>query len=278
MRELGEVLNKREEDLTLRNHGSSVLSLIEWSRLISLVSLLRPEQRDTFRELFEPSEEEQLRLPKLAVGFDSHCHLDRTMEKLRKREKNLSSILDGSSTLPEYEIEVPRVVGVFCNPETYPSKTEIKNWVSQGVCPAIGWHPRKTSGTEEDWRLFRDRLNMPEVVALGEVGLERNEPPNQWYAQMLKLEKALDCLGPNHVLVLHCRSVGTESDEAWLTVLMILKAHQAVGRERLIHCHCFTGSRSLAERLSAEYPNTYFGFTSVVPNIRSLGTMTGWIG
>ncbi|XP_045202307.2 putative deoxyribonuclease TATDN2 [Mercenaria mercenaria] len=128
-----------------------------------------------------------------------------------------------------------------------------------------------TVRTEEDWRRFRDRLNMPEVVALGEVGLERNEPPNQWYTQMLNLEKALDCLGPNHVLVLHCRSVGTESDEAWLTILMILKAHRSVGREHLIHCHCFTGSRSLAERWIAEYPSTYFGFTSVVSKYKEPG-------
>ncbi|XP_053398107.1 putative deoxyribonuclease TATDN2 [Mercenaria mercenaria] len=141
----------------------------------------------------------------------------------------------------------------------------MSSWITQGAVIAIGWHPR-TSGTEEDWQRFTTLMSSPKVTALGEIGLDRTEHPDTWFTQMLNMERALSTLGPKHVLVLHSRSLNDTQtpDESWFTILQILKNHPKVGRDRLVHCHCFTGTQALTLRWLQEFPNTYFGYTNLV--------------
>ena len=73
---------KGSRDTTIRPRGSGVASLLHWERPISLVSMLSVEDQTSFRNIFEPSAQELEMLPKTPVAFDSHCHLDRTAERL----------------------------------------------------------------------------------------------------------------------------------------------------------------------------------------------------
>ena len=93
--------------------GNHVAALLHWSFLLSLAALLKPEELTSFCQLFQPSEEELGRLPKPVEGFDSHCHLDRTMRRFGVTEKSLQDILRAAEVEQDFRVSVKRVVGVF---------------------------------------------------------------------------------------------------------------------------------------------------------------------
>lgn len=101
------------------------------------------------------------------------------------------------------------------------------------------------------------------AAGLGEIGLDRTEDPENWADQMLTVERILNYLLPEHVLVLHCRSISKLADEAILSMLHLLTAHPSVNREQLIHLHCFTGSPAILQKWIGTFPNTYVGFTAI---------------
>jgi len=110
---------------------------------------------------------------------------------------------------------------------------------------------------------------MPEVAGLGEIGIDYTEPAATWYDQMERMEKVLTLLEPRHVLVLHCRGMHRVSDDALLNALHLLMAQPTVLREQRIHVHCFTGSGKMVAKWLKVFPNTYFGFTSMVERYRT---------
>ncbi|XP_053389453.1 3'-5' ssDNA/RNA exonuclease TatD-like [Mercenaria mercenaria] len=246
---------------------SGIWTLLHWKRLLSLVSLLKPGDQIHFKDLFELSPEEKEQLPHIPSAFDSHCHLDRCMNKLGITSHFLADINSTVTVREEYQVDVQHAVGVFSDPETYPTRDQVHEWKSQGVVVAVGLHPRKTNPSAEQWQRFEELLSWPEITALGEVGIDRMEPVNTWSSQMLNLDRALQSLRPDQVLILHGRSSDDDPDEAWLTCLF--KACPRVTREHLIHCHCFMGSKRLVQRWTSEFPNTYFGFTSIVSRFRN---------
>ena len=81
-----------------------------------------------------------------------------------------------------------QVVGVFCDPSTYPSSEGLKSWVQQGVVPVVGLHPKRRF-TEEGFDRLKVLLEQPDVAGLGEVCLDRSEPYDSWADQMFKLNK-----------------------------------------------------------------------------------------
>ena len=91
-------------------------------------------------------------------------------------------------------------------------------------------------------------VDLPDVVGLGDVGLDRTEPVSTAADQMIKLEQVLFYLQRRHVLVLRCRSLGEVADEAVLSVTHLLQGHPYVSREQLIHLHCFAGTWPVAQR------------------------------
>jgi TatD DNase family protein len=128
------------------------------------------------------------------------------------------------------------------------------------VTPVVGIHPKKTID-ETSLSKLQSLLELPEVVGLGEIGLDRKVPAITWAEQMLKLEAVLNFLNKEHILVLHSRSLTELGDKAIHTLLLLLKCHQSVIKEQLIHFHCFTGSLSMLKKWLEVFPNTYIGFT-----------------
>ena len=251
------------DDLTLKPSGNKVTALLHWKALVILISMLERHQEVSLREQFDLSPEERLHLPEFPKGFDSHCHLDRTMRDLGIKTSSLEAICQHLPAEEPYEIQLTGAVRVFCDPETYPSPDELDNWIPQGVVPVLGLHPKRAL-TEDGYKRLRTLLDRKEVAGLGEVGIDRTEPATTWADQMQKLERVLFLLQRSHVLILHCRSVGDVADEAILSVMYMLQGHPAVHQDQLIHLHCYTGTWPILNRWLESFPNTYFGFTAVV--------------
>ncbi|XP_053372819.1 putative deoxyribonuclease TATDN2 [Mercenaria mercenaria] len=170
--------------------------------------------------------------------------------------------------LESHEVHLVGVVGVFCDPETYPTQEGIKSWSEQGVVPVVGIHPRKAL-TDKGFSKLAEVLQFPEVAGLGEIGLDRTEPAEKWAEQLRKVEQVLTLLQPEHVLVIHCRSLTNLSDESLLTMFYLLQSHPSVSKEQLIHLHCFTGSLDILQKWLEVFPNTYVGFTVMICSILS---------
>ena len=250
----------------VENTGNHVAALLHWRVLLLLSSLLEAYQCDLWRKQFGLAEEELAQVPGLPVGFDSHCHLDRTRHELGKPDASLEGIVAAVTPRDPFEVQTSRVVGVFCDPPTYPSAAGLRDWVSQGVVPVVGIHPRQPL-TEEGFVALANLLEEPDVVGLGEVGLDHKEPHTAWVSQMLKLDRALGLLKSHHILVLHARGATSVSDEALLTLMYQLLAHPNVHREQLIHVHCFTGTVVVLEKWLQAFPHTYFGLTSLAARL-----------
>jgi TatD DNase family protein len=257
------------EDLSLKPSGNGITALLHWRALIVLMSTLEKHQEESLKQQFALSPEELLLLPQPPRAFDSHCHLDRTMRELGIKVQTLEAICGDLPIDEAYEVHLAGVVGIFCDPETHPSREQLQNWISQGVVPVIGLHPRR-SITEQEFTKMKDLLAIPEVAGLGEVGIDHTEPPSTWAAQMERFDKVLGLLQQHHVLVIHCRSTRDVdvADEAVLTAMYLLMAHPSVRRDQLIHLHCYTGSWPTLQRWIKEFPHTYVGFTSLVAKDR----------
>ncbi len=126
-----------------------------------------------------------------------------------------------------------------------------------GLGVAIGLHPKKgASYREADWTSFEDCLALPGVTALGEVGLDYSTDES-WAVQHIILDRALQHLSANHVLVLHCRGPSSgQPDGFYMQLLFQLKGTVPV--EQRIHLHCFNGSTEVVQRWLTEFPNTHF--------------------
>lgn len=82
----------------------------------------------------------------------------------------------------------------------------MKVWSAQGVFPVVGVHPKKMVDKEKLSKLAA-LLELPEVVGLGEIGLDRKAPVEKRAEQLSKFERVLMLLKTEHILVLHCRSL-----------------------------------------------------------------------
>ncbi|XP_053409131.1 putative deoxyribonuclease TATDN2 [Mercenaria mercenaria] len=249
-------------DVILRPEGNDVTALVHWRFLLSLMSMLERHQVEKLGHLFQLSQDDQQNLPKLPEAFDSHCHLDRTMREWGMTNPSLKE-MSNLNPLESHEVHLVGVVGVFCDPETYPTQEGIKSWSEQGVVPVVGIHPRKAL-TDKGFSKLAEVLQFPEVAGLGEIGLDRTEPAEKWAEQLRKVEQVLTLLQPEHVLVIHCRSLTNLSDESLLTMFYMLQSHPSVSKKQLIHLHCFTGSLDILQKWLEVFPNTYVGFTVMI--------------
>ena len=171
------------DDLTLKPSGNKVTALLHWKALVTLISMLERHQEVSLREQFDLSPEERLHLPEFPKGFDSHCHLGRTMRDLGIKTSSLEAICQHLPAEEPYEIQLTGALGVFCDPETYPSPDELDNWIRQGVVPVLGLHPKRAL-TEDGYKRLWTLLVRKEVAELGEVGIDRTEPATTWADQM----------------------------------------------------------------------------------------------
>ena len=108
-----------------------------------------------------------------------------------------------------------------------------------------GIHPRharnRASHLEADVRHLHRLLLHPQVIALGEVGLDHTEPIESWASQVKLLEKVFPLIEDCPVLVRYWRGMdGDCGTEAFILLLHFMKMVRSL---QPIHLHCFTGNQ-----------------------------------
>jgi TatD DNase family protein len=103
-----------------------------------------------------------------------------------------------------------------------------------GIFAAVGVHPNEAAGaTEADWSAIVELAGRPEVVAIGETGLDRywEKTPfwlqQEWFGRHLELADRLD-----RPVVIHCRDCTGE----------LIEQLRALGRPVRGVQHSFTGT------------------------------------
>ena len=65
------------------------------------------------------------------------------MRDLDIKEQSLNAICRYQAARAPYEVKVVKVVGVFCDSETYPTEDQVKRWSDQSFVVVVGLHPKR---------------------------------------------------------------------------------------------------------------------------------------
>lgn len=188
--------------------------------------------------------------------LDSHCHLDFLFNRGRFIGSWSWFKAVNSDTFPD---NFAGCVAVFCNPLTFKSEGLWKDVsCEKDVWLAFGCHPKSaTDFSMKCYNGLRECLQHEKVVALGEIGLDysgtfKQHMDVQKIVFRRQIQLALEMKKP---LVIHCR----DAEDDCLQILQ-----EMVPRNYKIHCHCFTGDYSGAQRWMEAFPRLYIGLTPMV--------------
>ena len=248
-------------------------ALLHWRVLIVIIAKLEPRHRQCLMAQFHDSQPPEPNVHEVRSteeetpeGFDSHFHLDRLQHILRMPGASLAEVNAATGEpLQPWRVKLVGAVANFCDPATYPTLDIVRQLNQEGVLVTVGLHPKDANEvTDETLGRMRTLLKRPEVVGLGEVGIDHSVPPKYWGRQLRALNSTLTLLQDRHVLVIHCRNMESSGQisEAYYTLLYHLQPR--VRKEQNIHLHCFSGSADLVSEWKSNFPNTYFGFTRMV--------------
>jgi TatD DNase family protein len=162
------------------------------------------------------------------IYVDTHCHLDHHPEATtdeqvaRARAADVRTMITIGTDLPSSEQAVATAARF------------------EGVFAAVGIHPNDAqTATPEALLAIAALARHPEVVAIGETGLDRyrdHTTPEQQdpvFRAQIDLAKRLDL-----TLVIHCR-------DAWPACLAVLDEEGAPAR---VVMHCFSGDLAVVRR------------------------------
>ncbi|MDR2580310.1 MAG: TatD family hydrolase [Fibromonadaceae bacterium] len=183
--------------------------------------------------------------------IDTHCHIDTILEKT---DGTIEALFEQMNPLPE------AIVHIACDPKDFSfGKDFLKRKSINGVqiFGAFGVHPlnAKTYCKEAEAALL-ECLKLPNVVALGEIGLDYH-----YYSDNADLQKSVFLrqveigleLGKNFVF--HLR----EAENDAFNIL------QKIDKENLnVHLHCYTGTLDFAEKVLSLKGNYFFGITGAL--------------
>ncbi|XP_060555212.1 uncharacterized protein LOC132716073 [Ruditapes philippinarum] len=195
-------------------------------------------------------------------AFDSHFHADRLSKVLygNPREAVADLIKASVGVLPTTSVKVIGGVMVFCDPETFPETLPSE----RGFGSAVGVHPKKCHLLSDSaYQKLLSFLMSCNVVALGEIGLDRTEPEMSWDLQEKTMVRLLQFSMPVRPVILHMRD-GTDqhAGEVSAKCLQIMKANTAPTQK--IHLHSFGGTVEQVVGWLEAFPNCYFGFSDRV--------------
>lgn len=174
--------------------------------------------------------------------IDSHCHLP-------------AAAFEGDRTAVLDRAAAAGVELIVCPATEAASAAAGIELARRGlpVAPAVGVHPGSIGRVDQqEWSRIRALADQPEVVAIGETGLDyfrdRSSGPEQlgWFVRHLALAAELGL-----PIIVHSR----EADE---DVLRAIEDWRGAHADRIAVLHCFVGGRDLAERALAL--GCYLGF------------------
>ncbi len=159
---------------------------------------------------------------------DSHCHLERL--------EDVSGIAERAK---DAGVVHAVVVGQFREPGNFGNALEVARSAPEFFSPTMGIHPHDAANaTEQDFEILAQLCARPEVVAVGEAGLDfyydhsPRDVQASWFRRQCSLAVSLD-----KPLVVHVRDAHVKCHE-------VLR-DQGVGRGII---HCFTGDLHDARR------------------------------
>ncbi len=164
------------------------------------------------------------------ILVDAHCHLER-----RDFPDPASVIARARAAGLVHAV----VVGQFHGPGDFGDALEVAQLHPDFLSPTMGIHPHEAAlATESDWEQLYKLTALPEVIAVGEAGLDyyydRSPRPVQQHAFRRQCELAKELQKP---LVVHVRDAHRE---CW-DILREEQISQGI-------IHCFTGDPEAARR------------------------------
>ena len=207
------------------------------------------------------------------LAADAHCHLQQLVGYGETRYPSLEAAL--AAPVP-HAIRVDHLVPSYCWPNTWEDILQPRPREARHI--ALGWHPTQAA-LRSDALLdrFRGLLVTPDVMALGEVGLDYNrisymkepeqEKARQQQQELLEImcrEAKPHCLP----LVLHCRDVGRAESATndCLDILQRVFYHQREQLDWPIYLHCFNYGMDVALRWTSIFAQVYFGISPLLLN------------
>ncbi|KAH3871574.1 uncharacterized metal-dependent hydrolase HI_0454-like [Dreissena polymorpha] len=224
------------------------------------------EEDTASMEGMHPNECQEVELP---MAVDSHFHPDRLSEKTSiPWAKDITKLLYAGPVEPNHLVRLGGSVAVFCDPSTYPTISQL-NVLPGNIVVALGLHPHHARKSrrllDEAVERLQRLLRSERVTAFGEIGIDHSDPESEWAYQSELLRRLTPLVKQEHVLEIHCRGMKDEcGTEAYLLLLHHLK--KRISRMQRINLHYFTGYPYLLERWLEQFPETWFGFTSMVKN------------
>ncbi|MDR2300496.1 MAG: TatD family hydrolase [Deltaproteobacteria bacterium] len=175
---------------------------------------------------------------------DSHAHLF-----LPQFEGDLGEVLKKARAAG-----VKRIVNVGLDNET--NGVAIEAFKSHpGLHPAAGWHPENVlSFNASELMKLKELALLPEVVALGEIGLDYYHGSDTVEIQKATFEALLGLAEAiQKPVLIHCR-------EAWADLFKILGPRRGALRDVVLHCY----SGSLADTRLARELDCYVSFAGPI--------------
>ena len=177
---------------------------------------------------------------------DSHCHLD--MLDLEPFGGTIDGVLDAAAAN-----DVGHFLCVSINMEDYPGMLAIAESHDQ-VSASVGLHPNERGGHEPSIEELVSLAANPEVVAIGETGLDyfRSEGDLDWQRERFRrhIRAARECGKP---IIVHSRDARADT----ITILDEEHAREVGGV-----MHCFTGDWDMAQQAMAL--NFHISFSGIV--------------
>lgn len=157
--------------------------------------------------------------------IDSHAHLF-----LPEFEGDYPGVLQRAR-----ESGVRRIVNVGLGPRTNALVLDAFR-ETPGLHPTVGWHPNSVEGlTEADLPPLASLLDLPGVVAFGEIGLDYYRGKDFVETQRKALPMLLEvAAGGRKPVIIHCR-------EAWDDFFDLMGPHWASLKAVLLHCYSGDG-------------------------------------
>ena len=148
----------------------------------------------------------------------------------------------------------------------FPYQEEIQRFRDLGYCIVFGVKP-KIPVTADHLDSLANLLLLPQIAALGEIGVDHTSPCEVWAKQTSDDIRLFQCMPrgqwKSKVLVVKCRGMlGQYPSEVFDVLRTTL--HIYVPGIQLVHFTCFTGDLQVVEKWLESFPQTYFGFSKRV--------------
>ena len=203
-----------------------------------------------------PRPASSIKLPLL--GADAHLHVPELLK--RARVSNLSAAI--TRMPPPESFRLDTLVPSYCWPNQWLDSTDALPRESKYI--AVGWHPTRAHEFQNtSLQQFRSALNIPNVVALGEVGLDyhREASPTGRAQQQTLLSNMCQLAHQyNLPLVVHCRDPDDhQSTTAAEDCMVILSEH--LHRYHPVYLHCYNQGLPTFCRWLQVFPEVVLGLS-----------------